>query len=135
MTDKYKLVPIEPTEKMADVGWTAFRDSDKPAPFNMLKDAYKAMLNAAPTPPNTITIDVDEYERLRKDAERYRFLKSKHEVSEDDLLGMQYGKTDTCRDFTVFQKAISYGDVRELNSVPCDEGALDEAIDKARSEP
>jgi hypothetical protein len=66
-----------------------------------------------------------------QDARRYRWLKSKHEVSDDDLLGMKYGKTDTCRDFTVFQKVISYGDMRELNPVPCDKGALDEAIDQA----
>jgi len=39
-------------------------------------DAYKSMLNAAPTPPNTIAITVDEYERLKKDVEFIEAIKA-----------------------------------------------------------
>jgi hypothetical protein len=48
----YAIVPIEPTEAMKEKGWEAFRDSNKPAPYNMLTDAYKAMLSASPTAPD-----------------------------------------------------------------------------------
>lgn len=41
-------VPIEPTEEMKDKAWQAYIDSNKPAPYNMLADAYKAMLSASP---------------------------------------------------------------------------------------
>jgi hypothetical protein len=44
----WKLVPIEPTDEMKEKGWEAYRDSNKPAPYNMLTDAYKAMLSASP---------------------------------------------------------------------------------------
>jgi hypothetical protein len=44
----HKLVPIEPTHEMREQGWQAYRDSNHPAPYNMLADAYRAMLNAAP---------------------------------------------------------------------------------------
>jgi hypothetical protein len=47
----WKLVPIEPTDEMKQQGWEAYRDSNKPAPYNMLTDAYKAMITAAPTAP------------------------------------------------------------------------------------
>jgi hypothetical protein len=47
----WKLVPIAPTDEMKQQGWEAYRDSNKPAPYNMLTDAYKAMLSAAPTAP------------------------------------------------------------------------------------
>jgi hypothetical protein len=47
----WKLVPIEPTDEMKEKGWEAYRDSNKPAPYNMLTDAYKAMLTASPTAP------------------------------------------------------------------------------------
>ena len=40
-----------------------------------------AMLNAAPTP-NTITIPADEYERLKKDAERYRWLRENYKFAD-----------------------------------------------------
>ncbi len=42
-------VPIEPTEEMKDKAWQAYIDSNKPAPYNRLADAYKAMIQAAPT--------------------------------------------------------------------------------------
>jgi len=47
----WKLVPIEPTDEMKEKCWEAYRDSNKPAPYNMLTDAYKAMLSASPTAP------------------------------------------------------------------------------------
>jgi hypothetical protein len=47
----WKLVPIAPTDEMKQQGWEAYRDSNKPAPYNMLTDAYKAMLSASPTAP------------------------------------------------------------------------------------
>jgi len=61
MTDKWKLVPIEPTDEMIE----AYLKSGYAQCFFL--DAYKAMLNAAPTPPNTITIPVDaEIETIKQ---------------------------------------------------------------------
>lgn len=46
--DGWQLVPIEPTEEMKSCAWEAYRDSNKPAPYNAMVDAYKAMLASAP---------------------------------------------------------------------------------------
>ena len=39
-------VPDEVVEAMAETAWRAFRDSDKPAPFNQMRDALRAALSA-----------------------------------------------------------------------------------------
>jgi hypothetical protein len=39
-------VQDEVVELMAETAWQAFRDSDKPAPFNQMRDALRAALSA-----------------------------------------------------------------------------------------
>lgn len=38
---------MEPSYEITEAGWEAFRDSNKPAPFNQLKDGFKAMIEQA----------------------------------------------------------------------------------------
>jgi hypothetical protein len=75
---EYKLVPIEPTEEMLKAGFRAWNACDLPKGSNSFldwKDAYEAMLEAAPTP-ESITIPLAEYEAMKKDAERYRWMRN-----------------------------------------------------------
>ena len=66
---------------------------------------------------------------LRKDAERYRFLRKQHEFDDDQASNNNYGKNYPPRTMCVFQDDGSDG----LEPVKCDPGALDKAIDRARS--
>lgn len=61
------------------------------------------------------------------DAERYAFLRSQHEVNDEQLTNNNYGKSYPPRTLTVF------GDDGEdgLEPIPCDPGALDARIDAA----
>lgn len=65
-------------------------------------------------PPNTITIPVDEYERLKKDAERYRYIRQSW-------------------DFNIGVPFITKVNTNHVNAIYYE--TADEAIDKARSEP
>lgn len=51
-------VADEPTLDMLEAGWAAFRDSDKPAPFNQLADAFRAMLAARHRVPTAAKLQI-----------------------------------------------------------------------------
>jgi hypothetical protein len=55
--DGYALVPIEPTEEMAEAGWKGYINSTKPAPYNMVKDAIQAAIKYYTAAP--IAVDAD----------------------------------------------------------------------------
>lgn len=46
MTSTHVLVPVEPTEAMCEAGWQKMPDS--------IGDAYRAMVAAAPAPPEDV---------------------------------------------------------------------------------
>lgn len=50
MSEEFKLVPVEPTEEMLQVGCDSYFDSESSA-WTAMADAYKAMLAAGPQPP------------------------------------------------------------------------------------
>lgn len=75
---EYKLVPVEPTDetlqKMRDLALNVNLSHDYTW-IDYMRDLYGiAMLSASPTT-DTITIDRAEYEAMKADAERYRWLK------------------------------------------------------------
>ena len=63
-TDTQRVVPVEPTDKMLRVA------NEKVLGSGLWREGYKAMLAAAPQPE---PVDAD----LRRDAERYLFLRDK----------------------------------------------------------
>jgi len=71
----------------------------------------------------------EECAKDKVDAERYRFLRKQHEFDDDQASNNNYGKNYPPRTMCVFQDDGADG----LEPVKCDPGALDEAIDRARS--
>lgn len=71
-----------------------------------------------------------EIDRLRKDAERYQWLRSQHEIDDAQSSNNNYGKSYPPRTMTVFADDGEDG----LEPLPCDPGSLDAAIDAALSE-
>lgn len=64
-----------------------------------------------------------------RDAARYRWLRSQHEVDDERASDNNYGKSYPPRTMTVFVDDGHDG----LDPLPCDPGALDAAIDAALS--
>lgn len=62
----HKLVPIEPTMGMVDAAFAAYENSNKPAPYNQMKDAIIAALSAAPNGWQDIKTLPDEYKDGKK---------------------------------------------------------------------
>jgi len=67
----YKLAPVEPTEDMCNKGAVHCKGNSFTAMM-----VYKAMLEDAPSA-ESITIPIAEYEAIKKDAERWKYVLSK----------------------------------------------------------
>jgi hypothetical protein len=114
-----KIVPIEPTEAMIS---ELMHEWDSVGATSMY-DNYTAMLEAAPESDHII-VSRAEYDALKVDAERYRFLEDMFlsRINDDEIFSLQYATCDlhfTCDD-------------TEDNKTVILRKHLDEAIDKAR---
>ena len=69
----------------------------------------------------------EDAQEVGKDAARYRHLRARHEIDDEQASNTNYGKNYPQRTLTVFQDDGEDG----LEPVPCDPGALDAAIDIA----
>lgn len=87
------LVPIRPTKEMKNAGFDAlgWNESGKDDGVNVA-DIFHAMLSTAPEYPkaDTVTLGREEYEALKKNAERYRWLRDKSEYGDDFYLSIPF---------------------------------------------
>lgn len=116
MTTKYVVAPCEPTHVMAMAANDAFPTMGETTCSQIGQQIYTAMLAAIPDDPSApVLVDRDELKRLRKDAERYRWLRE------------QPNNTEAPRIDVV--RWVDAGDVNDGEGIRTEE--LDTAIDAA----
>lgn len=79
----WKLVPVEPTPEMIEQGSSTINDSGGSARWSETREAWAAMLAAAPTPP--VHAENTSQERVRNQAEN-EHIRMPEPMSEDELV-------------------------------------------------
>lgn len=92
----YKLVPIEPTEEMIQAAYT---EMGTPSCCALDEAAYRAMLAAAPAPPQPIYDEAKERELFEVHYRDQFEAETGRELSDDDIKSLRdgplYGKSRT----------------------------------------